>query len=54
MPAATKAEAVYRTVYGEIGAHCPARIIVSAGELHFGCLVEIEAVAECTQKGEAL
>ena len=23
-PAATKAEAVYRTVYGEIGAHCPA------------------------------
>ena len=36
------------------GAHRPARIIVSAGELHFGCLVEIEAVAECTQKGEAL
>ena len=24
VPAATKAEAVYRTVYGEIGAHCPA------------------------------
>ena len=36
------------------GAHCPARIIVSVNELHFGCLVEIEAVAECTQKGEFL
>lgn len=24
VPAASKAEAVYRTVYGEIGAHCPA------------------------------
>ena len=29
----------------------PARIIVSTQELHFGCLVEIEAVAECAQKG---
>lgn len=28
------------------GTHKPARIIVSAKELHFGCLVEIEAVAE--------
>lgn len=29
------------------GNHKPARIIVSAKELHFGCLVEIEAIAEC-------
>ncbi|MCR5761320.1 MAG: RidA family protein [Sphaerochaetaceae bacterium] len=28
------------------GAHKPARIIISAKELHFGCKVEIEAVAE--------
>lgn len=27
--------------------HKPARIIISAKEIHFGCLVEIEAVAEC-------
>lgn len=28
------------------GAHKPARVIVSTTTLHFGCLVEIEAVAE--------
>ena len=38
----------YRRFFGD---HKPARIIVSTQELHFGCLVEIEAVAECTQKG---
>ena len=41
----------YRNFFGD---HKPARSIVSTQELHFGCLVEIEAVAECTQKGEAL
>lgn len=34
----------YAEFFGE---HKPARIVVSAAELHFGCLVEIEAVAEC-------
>ena len=38
----------YRNFFGD---HKPARIIVSTQELHFGCLVEIEAVAECAQKG---
>ncbi|MCI8453193.1 MAG: RidA family protein [Lachnospiraceae bacterium] len=34
-------------VYAEFfGAHKPARIVVPVGKLHFGCLVEIEAVAE--------
>ena len=28
------------------GTHKPGRVIVSTTELHFGCLVEIEAVAE--------
>ena len=28
------------------GAHKPGRVIVSTTTLHFGCLVEIEAVAE--------
>ena len=33
--------------YGEFfGAHHPARIVVPVPALHFGCLVEIEAVAE--------
>ena len=36
----------YQAFFGE---HRPARIIVSAPELHFGCMVEIEAVAECRQ-----
>lgn len=34
----------YSKFFGE---HKPARIIISAKEIHFGCLVEIEAVAEC-------
>lgn len=34
----------YAAFFGE---HKPARIVVSASELHFGCMVEIEAVAEC-------
>ena len=29
------------------GSHKPARVIVPAGKLHHGALVEIEAVAEC-------
>lgn len=34
-------------VYAEFfGAHRPARIVVPVPSLHFGCLVEIEAVAE--------
>lgn len=34
-------------VYAEFfGAHKPARVVVPTGPLHFGCLVEIEAVAE--------
>ena len=34
---------VYREFFGS---HKPARIVVPAGPLHFGCLTEIEAVAE--------
>ena len=34
-------------VYAEFfGDHKPARVIVSTTTLHFGCLVEIEAIAE--------
>ena len=34
-------------VYAEFfGSHKPGRVIVSTTKLHFGCLVEIEAVAE--------
>lgn len=34
-------------VYGKFfGEHMPARIVVPVPNLHFGCLVEIEAVAE--------
>ena len=37
----------FNEVYGEFfGAHRPARIITAVPELHFGCLVEIEAIAE--------
>lgn len=32
------------------GAHKPARIVVSTSELHFGCLAEIEAVAEVKEE----
>lgn len=34
----------YKKFFGE---HKPARVIMSTQELHFGCLVEIEAIAEC-------
>lgn len=37
---------VYAEFFGE---HKPARVIVSTTTLHFGCLVEIEAVAEMPQ-----
>ena len=37
----------FNEVYGKFfGAHRPARIITAVPELHFGCLVEIEAIAE--------
>lgn len=34
---------VYTEFFGD---HKPARIVVPVGKLHFGCLVEIEAIAE--------
>lgn len=37
----------FNEVYGAFfGAHRPARVITAVSELHFGCLVEIEAIAE--------
>ena len=34
-------------VYAEFyGSHKPGRVVVSTTDLHFGCLVEIEAIAE--------
>ena len=41
--------AVYRNFFG---AHKPARVVVPVPALHFGCLVEIEAVAELPEGGE--
>jgi reactive intermediate/imine deaminase len=38
---------VYTEFFGE---HKPARIVVPVGILHFGCLVEIEAIAEVNGK----
>lgn len=38
---------VYAEFFGE---HTPARIVVPVGKLHFGCLVEIEAIAEVNTK----
>lgn len=38
---------VYRDFFGE---HMPARIVVPVPTLHFGCMVEIEAVAEVANK----
>ncbi|MBU2703503.1 reactive intermediate/imine deaminase [Sporomusaceae bacterium BoRhaA] len=38
---------VYTEFFGE---HKPARIVVPVGELHFGCLVEIEAIAEVNKQ----
>lgn len=38
-------------VYAEFfGGHKPARIVVPVGKLHFGCLVEIEAIAEVDEE----
>lgn len=38
-------------VYAEFfGSHKPGRVVVPTGELHFGALVEIEAVAELPAK----
>ncbi len=38
-----KVNAIYADFFGN---HKPARAVVPTGELHFGCLVEIEAIAE--------
>jgi len=38
---------VYIEFFGE---HKPARIVVPVGKLHFGCLVEIEAIAEVNKQ----
>ena len=38
---------VYADFFGE---HKPARIVVPVGKLHFGCLLEIEGIAEVNQK----
>jgi len=38
---------IYREFFGD---HTPARIVVPVPTLHFGCLVEIEAVAELPEK----
>lgn len=38
---------VVNVLYAEyFGNHKPARIVVPTGPLHFGCLMEIEAMAE--------
>lgn len=38
---------VVNRVYAEFfGEHKPARAVIPVGKLHFGCLVEIEAIAE--------
>lgn len=38
---------VYAEFFGE---HKPSRIVVPVGKLHFGCLVEIEAIAEVEKR----
>ncbi len=39
------------TVYGDFfGKHTPARIVLPCPDLHFGCLVEIEAIAEVNKE----
>ena len=38
-----KVNEIYREFFGD---HTPARIVITVPDLHFGCLVEIEAVAE--------
>lgn len=42
---------IVNQVYSEFfGEHKPARIVVPAGKLHYGCLIEIEAIAEVVEK----
>ncbi len=42
---------IVNKVYAEFfGTHKPARVVVPVGRLHFGCLVEIEAIAELAAK----
>ena len=38
-----KVNVIYSEFFGE---HKPARIVVPVSKLHFGCLIEIEAIAE--------
>ncbi len=38
-------DVVNRLYSGIFGSHKPARCVVPVGELHFGCLIEVEAVA---------
>lgn len=38
---------VYSDFFGE---HKPVRAIIPVGKLHFGCPIEIEAVAECKEE----
>ena len=38
-----RVNAIYTEFFGE---HKPARIVVPVSKLHFGCMVEIEAIAE--------
>lgn len=41
----------FNKIYAEFfGDHKPARIVLPVGKLHYGCLVEIEAVAEAIKK----
>ena len=41
----------FNKIYAEFfGEHKPARIVLPVGKLHYGCLVEIEAVAEAVKK----
>ncbi|HEU4962907.1 MAG TPA: RidA family protein [Bacilli bacterium] len=37
---------IYSDFFGE---HKPARIVIPVGPLHFGCLIEIEAIAEVVE-----
>lgn len=39
-------DAVNRVVAEFFGAHKPARVVVPVSRLHFGCRIEIEAIAE--------
>lgn len=38
---------IYCAFFGE---HMPARVVVAVPKLHFGCMAEIEAIAEVTEK----